>query len=635
MASQGKPSQPKDPSEALDGAFEIQPIRPIKSPSASIPSSPLEVETGEFSREEPFKGPYATREGIRFREKEAAARARARWKKYLIVGILSLGGLLGVCALVLQYSPAAQRWAKRQRIVIQAWGLPAELSYAISKPFAYWEEKLSKMEAPGGGSSSLRPWSSMDCKFLIQEALSRKIKAPLDSEGSYLLLACQLANDMPTVASQMLRESNVLSPISASTPWKELPERLIAHEVQMRMQTLSAAAPPRSPGCPRWKGTPACMLRYVQQARQALQTKQEGAFTLLEKSFPKSEPRLRVWLLWAAGLIAIKESRGPEGEKRLEAAAKLLQKIYDPFMEREVFRARVRNAMNLRDPQLMNKVWQQRPQKRIREDGSAYLDVDLMRKTVLRPLSAAEELTAFLDRPESYQRFRFDPAFIRWVVEQGIFNGRTKEAGAYLERLVVQENEGRIVAPVEWIDLLRIRLLLAQRRGLESLQKIQAVERYVPRSAQLMHLKGLGLLHAFTSKPYRMKAAQEFQKAINNGGRNPSYFAMIMAFLEAKETVKAEAALSFWQKEPVKGGDRLWVGLARSLIRYQYGELEAVTRLWRELGAEFPEAQFIRKLEQNLRDDPKFLENQIFMPISEILPLKSPLGPLVDLSQKS
>ncbi len=643
MSSQPKqPTEPKeDPSNKISGAFEIQPIRPVR-PSQPNPTNQAVVvndvdnDPGEFSREEHFKGIYSTRDGVRFRDKDVLHSKSSRWLVALALSLVTFLALSVAAYLTLRFSEKANRWVQSKMVLLKTLKMPEAIAPYVYRPLELWEKSLAGFNGPGSKGAAEKKWSSMSCHFLIQEAMTRKLKGPLDPEGSYLLASCQLFKDMPQIAIRSINEEDALhsNQSSVAMQWEDLPGKLLASEVKFRLHALEVQAPIRFPFCIQWQASADCFFRFVVQSRQPLRVKLDGAYKILESGIRNRNVRFAAWLNWAAGLNAIKVGQYEQGELYLKKASEKLRLMKDPFLEREVFRVRVQNAWLQSSRDLMQKVWKGRPSKLMKEDSLAFLDVDLMHKAMIKSPGSYEPFQAFLDSPESFQRYRFDPYLIQMIVEQAINFQKLPEASRYLDHIIESQEDPLATQGVEWLDILRLRLLVAQSKGLEALQLIQSMEKRMQKSPLLTHMKGLALLHAFTSKPYRLKAAQEFQKSINAGSRGPSYFALVVSFLEANELVKAEATLSFWQRDGLSSADGPWVALARSLIRYREGDLDAAQRAWQDIANAHPDFTVVRKLEHNVKEDPKYLEEQLFTRLSQMLPMQSPLGPLVEVSQK-
>ncbi len=575
-------------------------------------------------------------QSVRFRGVSAAER-RGQYLRLAFLGLLIVLGFgLGGGYLLMETSPAARNWAQKRIKKLEAF---AEQHNGAIPTFSLeaLERKVLSWYGPGSEQAALRPWKEMDCRFLIQEALSRKLNKALDAEGRYLLVACQLSQDMPAVA---LQHANEVFEAKAGSKeiqrnWNNLNEKLITDEAKFRSRALEVQAPRQIQTCRTWAPSPDCLIRLVDEARNPLSMRQDKALQVFDKNLKQLVPHLKIWFFWAAAQNAIKTGRSAEAENRLREASELLKGSFDPFLERAVFKSRVQNAWLRRDLGMMQKIWKERPKQRMSDDALSFLDVELMYKDLIDPSQGLEQLDAFLNQPESYLRFRYDPLFVRWVVEQAISKGRASSGRLYLERLTQVEDSGEKATPSEWLENLWIRLDLAEGKGIAALKALQKRELYAEKSALLYHLKGLAMLQGFSSREYRLRAAQEFQKAVNIDGNPESFFAIIVTFLEADALKKAEATLSFWQKQKLNEASKPWLEMARGLVQSRAGKNVEGRKLFFDTKQRYPDFQPLRKLEQKLNGDKQYLETQLLTNMQLMLGAYGPLGPLVFLGQKS
>jgi hypothetical protein len=637
MATEAPKNQKGERSLKRDDSISTLEIRPIMPPGQAKPGQKKDEEDiGEFGDDDNFQVHQPESASLRFREPATDRFPLIRAYRPLFFG-LSLFVLFLIAGFVwLRFSRDAQMEARKvlteAKQLLETKGL-AHLIEPVSRSL---DRQINKWHGgPGSEKSAQRPWNEMECRFLIEEAISRRVKQNLDAEGRYLLISCQLAQDTPQVAVRSISEAHgepsKLQREAGS--WDLVPEQLIAAEAQRRLHAMEVRAALRVPTCEKWSASPGCLLRFVDQARQPLATKQDNSFALLEKVVTQKSARVQAWFYWAAGLSASKNLNKEQAEARLRKAAGKLAETREPFLKREIFRTRVRNAWIHRDRLLLQKVWKTRPKAEMEADRAGFLDVSLMHGAMLKPNEQSQELAEFFTRPESYQRHQFDPFFVRWLVERAIRQGLTESAQTYINRLSAGAEDYERVS--EELSVLRVRILLARKQPLEALKLIQSMERFAQRSQELLHLKGLGLLMGFQTRQYRMLAAQELQKAVNAGARFEGYFAMIVAFLEAREWVKAEATLSFWRRDKLRSSEVVWISFAQGLIRYARGDLDKARGIWRELAQANPQFDVVRKLEQNLSEDPRYLENQLLNQLLLLLPPDSPLGPLALFGQKA
>jgi tetratricopeptide (TPR) repeat protein len=213
------------------------------------------------------------------------------------------------------------------------------------------------------------------------------------------------------------------------------------------------------------------------------------------------------------------------------------------------------------------------------------------------------------------------------VVEQAIRYQKPLEGLTYLDRIYEQQDDDKVLDS-EWLPLLRARLLLAQPNGLEALQTLQPLERFVVRSPELAHLKGTAMLHAYSTKPYRLLAAAEFQKAANLEPRGEHFFALILSFLDSKDFQKAEASFKFWQRIKPRPGEDVWRSLAYGLLNYSQGREAVAAQIWNELSQRNPGFVTVKSMKTNLAEDPNYLKDQLVKKIIPMLPADGPLSPL-------
>ncbi len=618
---------PVEGSSAVKPELSLDFSRPPMPTSKAIPDAdPLEA--GEFSAEEPLQALQQV-SSIKYRSIEHPNHVlRMAIGTILLVAVF--GGLFVALPYYLMRTDHAINKATKDAIRYVQKNLEKRGLGAKTKPYAeslLFHLKLT--DAPGTEAAGLRAWRDMDCRFLIQEALSRRFRGTLEPQGQYLLTNCQLAQDMPQGALRQLTENygDAAQFQRNGDTWEMLPIQLLAGEAQKRVQTFRLTAPKNFPNCRRWAASPNCVLKYVDQARQPLRSRFDDGYAVLKSAVKSQSPVLQAWLALATSWNYLKLGDGAQVELVLKDAAALFPKLYDPFLEREIFRLRMFNAFRLRDKKLAMTIWKTRPSALMEADEAGFHDVMLLRALMGKADKIGPALDEFFGHPESYQRYRFDPLFIRLVTEQAIRHQKAAEGLIYIDRIQEQQDDEKALDN-EALPLLRARLFLAQSQGLEALQTLQPLESYVVRSPELAHLKGTAMLHAYSTKPYRLLAAAEFQKAANLEARSEHFFALILSFLDSKDFQKAESAYKFWQRVKARPGDEAWRSLANGLLNYSQGRESVATQIWNELSQRNPGFVAVKSLQTNLKEDPNYLKDQLVKKIIPMLPIDGPLSPL-------
>lgn len=618
------PSLEVDESGSIEHA--VKPLAPV----SAFPPDDFDLEDpGDFSKQEVLQ-PHFSSEPMRYRIiKQADSVEKIRLKKFLAV-IVMLGFLLSLTWYIVKKDSNINQSIQRVTKLFQK-NLDRKGFGIYTK--AYTEgfiNRLRTLDGPGTDKSSLKTWREMDCRFLIQEAYSRKIRAPLDSQARYLLLSCLLFQDSPQMALRSIQDDYGDPQRIRKTvySWDVLPELLAASEAQQRMQTFSWQLRQDYPNCRRWEVSPACLIRFVEQARQPLRVRLDDGYKILNQGLNQMDPLLQAWLGLAAGWSTMKNGESKQAETYLRAAAGLFPALFDPFLEREIFRARLFNAARSLDKKSFQAIWKTRPITRMEEDEKAFLDVNVYRVFVLKPNESAAALSDFFSKPESVQRFQYDAGFIRMIVEQSIRWHLTSEGVEYLDRLIGQRSPGKS-QDGEWLPLLRARLLLAEHRYSEVLDTLKPIENFAVRSQEYSHIKGAALLSGNLTKNYQLMAAAEFQKAVNIEPRAEHFMALIMAFIDAHEIEKADKSMKFWGKIKVKQGDEAWRLFAEGLLKYARGNRGGARQTWAEIGLRYPSFELASRVGKNLDEDPKYLENQMVSKMIPMLPVDGPLGPLV------
>jgi hypothetical protein len=629
--------QPKSESKRIvnhvEGSSAVKPEltlgfspQPMLANKVILDREPWEV--GEFSSEEPLPALHQV-SSVKYRSIKHSNHVLRVVLGFGLL-ILVIGGLfLGLPYYLIRTDRAINKATKDSIRFVQK-NLEKRGLGVHTKPYA--ESMLAHLrlaDAPGTDAAAAKAWRDMDCRFLIQEALSRRFSGALEPVGQYLLASCQLAQDMPQVAVRQLTENygDAAQFQRNGDSWEMLPMQLLAGEAQRRMQVFRLIAPKTFPGCHRWAPSTSCMQRFVDQARQPLRSRFDDGYAVLKAGLKNQNPVLQAWLALATSWNFAKAGDGAQVEAVLREAAGLFPKLFDPFLEREIFRQRMMNAYRLGDRKLAMSIWKARPTVLIEADEAGFYDINLLRALMGKRDKAGPALDDFFAHAESHQRYRFDPFFIRIVVEQAIRYQKSLEGLTYLDRIHEQQNDDRILDS-EWLPLLRARLLLAQKNGLEALQTLQPLERFVVRSPELAHLKGTAMLHAYSTKPYRLLAAAEFQKAANLEPRAEHFFALILSFLDSKDFQKAESAFKFWQRIKPRAGEDVWRSLAHGLLNYSQGREAVAAQIWNELSQRNPGFVTVKSMKTNLAEDPNYLKDQMVNKIIPMLPPDGPMSPL-------
>lgn len=631
MADEQPKSQSKKIINPVEGSSAVAPQLSLdfSRPPSKLMKDNDPLEAGEFSSEEPLQALHQV-SSIKYRSIE-----HPNHNLRFLLGIFLLVFVMGSLFLGLPYylirTDKALNKATKNSIRFVQKNLEKRGFGAQTKPYA--DELIQHFrltDAPGTDAAAAKAWREMDCKFLIQEALGRRFRGALEPTGQYLLTNCQMAQDLPQAALRQITENygDAAQFQRNGDSWEMLPMQLLATEAQMRMQPFRLMAPKNYPNCRRWAASPTCVLKFVDLARQPVRSRFDDGHAILKSAVKSQSPVLQAWLALALSWNYAKLGDGARVELVLKEAAGLFPELFDPFLEREIFRLRMFNAYRLKDKKLMGIIWKARPTALMTEDEAGFYDVGLLRTFLSKSDKIGPALDEFFDHSESYQRYRFDPAFIRVVVEQAI---RQKRAGAgliYIDRIHDQQHDEDRTLDTEWLPLLRARLLLAVGNGLEALQTLQPLEKFMVRSPELAHLKGTAMLHAYSTKPYRLQAAAEFQKAVNLDPEAEHFFALILSFLDSKDIQKAESAFKFWQKVKPRAGDESWRSLARGLLIYSQGQGAEATQIWNELAQRNPGFVPVKSLLTNLREDPNYLKDQMVIKVIPMMPLDGPLSPL-------
>ena len=610
------------PELSLDFSRPPGPASRVKEPMDNY-------EVGEFSAEQPLNALHHMA-AIKYRQVDSNDRCVHVWLGILMMVLLFAGLLIGIPYYLIK-TDAVVNQAVKQSIRFVQKNLDKRNLGGPTKPYAeLLLLNLKTFDAPGSEKAANRDWRDMECKFLIQEALSRRFRGALDAKGQYLLTNCQMFQDLPQVALNQITENygDAAQFQRNGDSWDMVPLQLLAGEAQRRMQVFQLTGPKNFPGCRRWNGSPSCLLKFVDQAQQRVRNRLDDGYGILRNTLKSQSPTLQVWLGVAAAWNASKLGDLPQVEQLLRESAGFFPVLHDPFLEREIFRLRLTNAFRLKDKKLFAAIWKAKPAHLMTEDEAGFLDIQLYRIFLSKPDRAGRALDDFFSRSESAHRFRFDPLFIRVVVEKAIRTQRALAGLNYVDRILeLQEDEKNLDS--EWLPLLKVRLQLAEGKGLEALKTLQPVEKIVLKSPELAHLKGTAMLRAYSTRPYLLLAAAEFQRAANLDPRSEHFFALIVTFVESKEFKKANSALKFWQKTKAQVGDDSWKSMAQGLILYGQGDGAGAQKIWKELTQRNPGFELARRLLTNLDEDSKYLQDQMVKKILPMLPVDGPLSPLV------
>lgn len=494
----------------------------------------------------------------------------------------------------------------------------------IHKKVRDYDRELHLNQVVLGESLAL---SGMTCEEAVKEGLHKKLKGRLSAADRYLLMSCTLFQDSPEASVRYGVDSDI-----PSLRWDGIAETLILAEAKRRIHILESRPAQKNPHCPAWKPTAACMIRFAVEAFFPHPIPRwEDAYALLNRELAQQASHAQAWLHFLAGEHALK--MGKAAEPYYKKAREALTRINDPFLEREIFRGRVRNAFQTKNVALMEAVWEERPFKRFTEDSAAFLDVELMQSLLIMPSDASKsQLEIFLLQATSFQRFRFHPTWLRIIVEQSILFDLAEPAQEWFANVLKQGKMKDGMRMAEVYGLLHIRLLLAAERYLEVLEEMMKMERFAAKTTEWHQLKGLAMLGASNSKERSIQAAKEFQAATNIQPQSASPFALIVTFLSLDLTLKAEVTLSYWGQ--MKREDDFLYIIARGLVRYGSGDREAAHQIWKDGQAKYPKQSFWASLKQNLDNNPEYLRQDLFHRLRGILPPDSALGPLALWRQK-
>lgn len=478
-------------------------------------------------------------------------------------------------------------------------------------------------------SSGSLALANLKCADVLKEGLDRKLKGALSTDDRYLMMSCTLFQDAPQSA---VRYGSEAFRNDEAPRWEGLTELLLFTEAQRRVHILDVVSQQKDKYCPDWKATAACLVRFANEGALPYPLPSwESAYAVLNKDIAQQPSHIQAWLQYLAGQYALKAQKA--AEPYLTKAKIALDRINDPMLEREIFRGRVRNAFQMNDKSLMEKVWEERPIERMAEDTTAFMDVDLLHSLMMVPAEGRSHLEIFLQQPQAAQRFRFNFSWMRFIVEQSILLGLPGAADEWLTNILAQGKTSDEGKTTDVYGLLRVRLLLASEKYLNALELMTKMERFAAKTAEWHQLKGLAVLGASSASRERLvQAAKEFQSATNAQPQSASPFALIVTFLSLELPLKAEATLAYWGQ--MKRDDEALYAFARGLVRYASGDPTAARQIWNDGLAKYPNRTFWANMNQNIEADPEYLRRDLFKRLSSMLSPDSPLGPLTLWRQK-
>ncbi len=510
-------------------------------------------------------------------------------------------------------------------------GMPAEVSTVIKKMSSYVIQLGPKKQKALEKSVKLS-----GCAATIEALLDKKLKTDFGGRDYYKLGTCLLMSDRYELAKEYIKIDPKVSSNLISWNPEQVQLKLVGIEVNRRLDPFSFRSSTANRYCDSWKVDPNCLIRLVEESRQPIRLESEQGFLSLEKKVVKEHRDYVGWLYFAGGLIASKAGDYSKAEIRFGKAMIGARESKDRYLQREIFRSRVKNAWLGGDFVQIDKVWGQIPAEIFNEDNRSFLDVELLRALVAPNADTKNLIAVYLERPESYMRFNDDIYFIKFVFNMGLKNREYERTYGFLKSLESVGNRSFSSGPGSyWLKLAMIRSLYPQGASIKIQEIIRSLDGGIPDTAELEHLVGLIRLKNRVERGALGLAAENFRKAITLGGGDASSFGLIVTLLEMNNPKAADQELKKWQAKSQGLDSGLWIEFARGLISYSSGNVADAQKVWNDQLHRSKNSLFLKVLMHNLRDDPDYMVGRIFEVLSQILPVDSPLGALALFSQKA
>ncbi len=571
---------------------------------------------------------------IRFRDPEPI---RRNWSKIgirLFWTLMILLVFFGALTFTLRFN-------KKFRIAVVGQGIRAS-SYLNEQGFVDASKLVQKISysilkiAPKKQKVSSKGDRLTGCAATIETLLDKKLKNSFTGLDYYNLGSCLLLSDRYELAKEYIKLD--VARIAPVNSWSDdaLNLNIISLEVYRRMDAFSFRAPLFTKHCVVWRYDPNCFLRLVEEARQPIRLETEQGFLALEKKLVKETPALAGWLYFVGGIIASKNGDESLAEQRFGKAIVATRTFQDKYLQRELFKSRIKNLWSGKKFKEIEIAWAQLPAEIYSEDSRVFLDVEFL-KSISLPHADIKNLTAvYLDRPESYLRFNDDINFLKLILYLGLKSKEFSRVYGFLKNIESQSIKAASQEKNDyWLKIGMVRALYPQGELTKIQEIIATLKEENGNRAELEHLIGLIRLKSRKEKNSLSLASDNFRRAISFGSSNDSSFSLIICQLEMNDLKGAQETYKSWVSSRKEGVDEIWIQFTKGLIIYAGGKHDQAIKVWNELQHKRKSHQFIQVLMHNLQDDPEYMQGRIYEVLTQILPVESPLGALALFSQKA
>ena len=625
-----KRDQPKSSPEEISLAWHPSPGQKLQGKQADDNEKDSLYDTDSLDGE--IRDQSGT---IKFRAPEAR---RRNWGKilfrflvFLFLNLAILGGIAFSLRFNRKFRVSFVTLCLKGASLADQQGLPNDISRNLKKL------ALSVVKLAPKKLKQLNPADGLTgCAAIIQTHLEKKLRSNLNPQEFYALGGCLLATDRLSIAKEYIHNDLSLPNLGVSLDPKIIAPLIMSIETARRLSPYEIREYHFAQSCLTWKVDPGCFLRMYEEARQPTKLDTEHGVSVFEKIVNKESPQIIAWYYFASGLVAMKDGQYSRAEVKLSKASVVARTLNDRFLIREIFKSRVKSlwysGQNLNSEQ----IWSQMPSDLIVEDPGVFLDLEFIRNAYNPRADIQNLIAVFLDRSESYLRFNEDLKFVQWVAYMGLKNNEFSRVAAYLKNLANQNLiSSKESTPDSWLNILLLRALipLGDRKQIDPM--VQSIENHRSNNPELLHLLGIVKLKRKGDPLALTSAIKYFHTSIQKTGASYSRFAEFVAYLEDRNLKAAEVILKEWRAFDRNGGGEIWLPFAEGLLSYSYGQNQKALQTWIELGQKYKNIQFIHILNNNLRDDPEYMQGRILEVLIQILPAESPLGALALSSQKS
>ena len=438
--------------------------------------------------------------------------------------------------------------------------------------------------SPGSIEALDMDWEEMDCKFLVQEALSRKHKKNLDEVGEVWLAECYLFMGEIARAYRLLKKNqNILTGKRLEWTPERIDNFLTFIEASIYHWRLDTAENLTHLLCRGWQWSPGCIAKLMVAAASGNSRIAETGFLKLSALKNKFGQRAYTYILIAGGRAALASKNYKKAMIRYGQALNSARD--NRYLSLRSEEGQMITAYASKDQVVATRIFRSVKSKYRKKNRELLGKFGLLYGLSSKKASGST-MKKFLRKGYINAHTKRDPFFLEIVVLEAIKNRLPREINQYLNgvRLYLKKINRKNKEGLREVELMIIRSRIAQDQNNFAFKKLVGFQKRYGVDARSLHLKAVLIMTIFNSQKYYSLAAKNFQSAVMKQDNWQSFFGLGWSLILSKQYSKVPSIIDAWKARKFDNDAGLWLSLLHAKYFISVDKLDSANQALLEIG---------------------------------------------------